>query len=155
MDAIDQQDLSPSFSRTLSHSVAEIGNPGRPLLHTDAWKRIQRLEAGRVIQKRVALVDQDKLGLGVIGLRFDRNWRPLAAMSSTWFCRRGRSHAGGDGVLPDGSATSTTCCAVVVPDIQGYDTFYKRLIAAVPLQERDLRFAMEKIKNATTALPIP
>ena len=43
---------------------------------------------------------------------------------------------------------------VVVPDIQGYDTFYKKLIAAVPLKNVTSRFAMEKIK-ATTALPVP
>jgi Lrp/AsnC family transcriptional regulator len=43
---------------------------------------------------------------------------------------------------------------VVVPDIQGYDTFYKKLIAAVPLTNVTSRFAMEKIKS-TTVLPIP
>jgi Lrp/AsnC family transcriptional regulator len=43
---------------------------------------------------------------------------------------------------------------VVVPDIQGYDTFYKKLIASVPLTNVTSRFAMEKIKS-TTALPIP
>ena len=43
---------------------------------------------------------------------------------------------------------------VVVPDIAGYDAFYKRLIAAVPLKNVTSRFAMEKIKS-TTALPIP
>ena len=43
---------------------------------------------------------------------------------------------------------------VVVPDMQGYDTFYKKLIAAVPLKNVTSRFAMEKIKS-TTVLPIP
>ena len=43
---------------------------------------------------------------------------------------------------------------VVVPDIAGYDAFYKRLIAAVPLKNVTSRFAMEKIKS-TTMLPIP
>ena len=43
---------------------------------------------------------------------------------------------------------------VVVPDIGAYDTFYKRLIATIPLKNVTSRFAMEKIK-ATTALPIP
>ena len=43
---------------------------------------------------------------------------------------------------------------VVVPDIAGYDTFYKKLIATVPLKNVTSRFAMEKIKS-TTALPIP
>ena len=43
---------------------------------------------------------------------------------------------------------------VVVPDIQEFDGFYKRLIAAVPLKNVTSRFAMEQIKS-TTALPIP
>ncbi len=42
---------------------------------------------------------------------------------------------------------------VVAPDIAGYDAFYKRLIATVPLKNVTSRFAMEKIKS-TTALPI-
>jgi Lrp/AsnC family transcriptional regulator len=43
---------------------------------------------------------------------------------------------------------------VVVADIAGYDAFYKRLIAAIPLKNVTSRFAMEKIKS-TTSLPIP
>jgi Lrp/AsnC family transcriptional regulator len=43
---------------------------------------------------------------------------------------------------------------VVVPDIAGYDGFYKRLISTVALKNVTSRFAMEKIKS-TTALPIP
>jgi Lrp/AsnC family transcriptional regulator len=43
---------------------------------------------------------------------------------------------------------------VVVADMSGYDAFYKRLIAAVPLKNVTSRFAMEKIKS-TTSLPIP
>ena len=42
---------------------------------------------------------------------------------------------------------------VVVPDIAGYDAFYKKLIATVPLKNVTSRFAMEQIKS-TTALPI-
>jgi Lrp/AsnC family transcriptional regulator len=41
-----------------------------------------------------------------------------------------------------------------VSDIAGYDAFYKRLIASVPLKNVTSRFAMERIKS-TTALPIP
>ncbi len=43
---------------------------------------------------------------------------------------------------------------VVVQDMQAYDAFYKRLIAASPLKNVTSRFAMEKIKS-TTSLPIP
>jgi Lrp/AsnC family transcriptional regulator len=42
---------------------------------------------------------------------------------------------------------------VVVPDIAGYDAFYKKLIGSVPLTNVTSRFAMEKIKS-TTSLPI-
>ena len=43
---------------------------------------------------------------------------------------------------------------VVVPDMQAYEAFYKRLIAAIPLKNVTSRLAMEKIKS-TTALPVP
>jgi Lrp/AsnC family transcriptional regulator len=42
---------------------------------------------------------------------------------------------------------------VVVRDMQSYDAFYKKLIAAVPLKNVTSRFAMERVKS-TTALPI-
>jgi Lrp/AsnC family transcriptional regulator len=42
---------------------------------------------------------------------------------------------------------------VVVPDIAGFDAFYKRLIAVVPLYDVSTSFSMERIKE-TTALPL-
>ena len=43
---------------------------------------------------------------------------------------------------------------VVVPDMQAFDTFYRRLTAQVPaLRKVTSRFAMERVKS-TTALPI-
>jgi len=41
-----------------------------------------------------------------------------------------------------------------VADMQSYDVFYKKLIAAVALKNVTSRFAMEKIKSITT-LPVP
>src|SRR5438445_13823442 len=63
LDAIDRKILMV-LQEDASLSVAEIGNRVG-LSATPCWKRIQRLEADGVIQKRVALVDQDKIGLGV------------------------------------------------------------------------------------------
>jgi Lrp/AsnC family transcriptional regulator len=63
MDAIDRKILA-LLQEDASRSVAEIGNLVG-LSSTPCWKRIQRLETEGVIQKRVALVDQEKLGLGV------------------------------------------------------------------------------------------
>src|SRR5262245_66064005 len=63
MDAIDRKILAV-LQEDASLSVAEIGSRVG-LSSTPCWKRIQRLEGEGVIQRRVALVDQDKVGLGV------------------------------------------------------------------------------------------
>jgi Lrp/AsnC family transcriptional regulator len=150
MDAIDRKILAV-LQDNASLSVAEIGQKVG-LSSTPCWKRIQRLEADGVIQKRVALVDQDKLGLGVTvfvsvetgdhsGDWLDRFAQAVKAMPEVMEFYRMAGDV--DYML-----------RVVVRDIQGYDAFYKRLIAAIPLKNVTSRFAMEKIK-ATTALPIP
>src|SRR5258706_12013213 len=63
MDLTDRKILA-LLQEDASLSVAEIGNRVG-LSSTPCWKSIQRLEADGVLLKRVALIDQDKLGLGV------------------------------------------------------------------------------------------
>ena len=63
MDTIDRKILN-LLQQDASLSVAEIGRRVG-LSSTPCWKRMQRLEADGIVQKRVALVDQDKIGLGV------------------------------------------------------------------------------------------
>src|SRR5712672_3279897 len=63
LDAIDRKILMV-LQEDASLSVADIG-ARVGLSSTPCWKRIQRLEADGVIQKRVAIIDQNKLGLGV------------------------------------------------------------------------------------------
>ncbi|HMK71301.1 MAG TPA: AsnC family transcriptional regulator, partial [Xanthobacteraceae bacterium] len=63
MDAIDRKILTV-LQDDASLSVAEIGNRVG-LSSTPCWKRIQRLEADGVILKRVALVEQSRVGVGV------------------------------------------------------------------------------------------
>jgi Lrp/AsnC family transcriptional regulator len=150
MDATDRKILG-LLQQDASLSVAEIGSRVG-LSSTPCWKRIQRLEADGVIQKRVALVDQDKLGLGVtVFVSIE-----TGDHSQDWLAR----FADTVGAMPEVmefyrmAGDVDYMLRVVVTDIQGYDTFYKRLIASVPLKNVTSRFAMEKIK-ATTALPIP
>ena len=149
MDAIDRKILEV-LQEDASLSVAEIGHRVG-LSSTPCWKRIQRLEAEGVIQKRVALIDQDKLGLAVtvfVSIQTGDH-------SHDWLAH----FADVVGAMPEVlefyrmAGDVDYMLRVVVPDIQGYDAFYKRLIAAVPLKNVTSRFAMEKIK-ATTALPI-
>ena len=63
LDAIDRKILTV-MQEDASMSVAEIGDSGGQS-STPCWKLIQRLEADGVILRRVALVDQNKIGLGI------------------------------------------------------------------------------------------
>jgi Lrp/AsnC family transcriptional regulator len=150
MDATDRKILT-LLQQDSSLSVAEIGNRVG-LSSTPCWKRIQRLESDGVIQKRVALVDQDKLGLGVtVFVSIE-----TGDHSEGWL----EHFAQVVGAMPEVmefyrmAGDVDYMLRVVVANIQGYDAFYKRLIAAVPLKNVTSRFAMQKIKS-TTALPIP
>ena len=150
MDAIDRKILAV-LQKDASLSVAEIGNRVG-LSSTPCWKRIQRLEAEGVIQRRVAVVDQDKLGLGVtVFVSIE-----TGDHSEDWLKR----FADVVSALPEVmefyrmAGDIDYMLRVVVADMATYDAFYKRLIAAVPLKNVTSRFAMEKIKS-TTSLPIP
>ena len=150
MDATDRKILS-LLQGDASLSVAEIGSRVG-LSSTPCWKRIQRLEADGVIQRRVALVDQDKIGLGItVFVSIE-----TGDHSQDWLGK----FADMVGAMPEVmefyrmAGDVDYMLRVVVPDIQGYDTFYKKLIASIPLKNVTSRFAMEKIK-ATTVLPIP
>ncbi|MBV8508726.1 MAG: Lrp/AsnC family transcriptional regulator [Xanthobacteraceae bacterium] len=149
MDAIDRKILAV-LQKDASLSVAEIGNRVG-LSSTPCWKRIQRLEADGVIQRRVAVVDQDKLGLGVtVFVSIE-----TGDHSEDWLKRFADVVAALPEVMEFYRMAGDVdyMLRVVVPDIPGYDAFYKRLIATVPLKNVTSRFAMEKIKS-TTELPI-
>src|SRR6187551_2835491 len=150
MDGIDRKILAV-VQEDASLSVAEIGSRVG-LSSTPCWKRIQRLEADGVITRRVALIDPAKIGLGITVFVSVET----GDHSQDWLSK----FADMVGAMPEVmefyrmAGDVDYMLRVVVPDIQGYDAFYKRLIAAVPLKNVTSRFAMEKIK-ATTALPIP
>jgi Lrp/AsnC family transcriptional regulator len=63
LDAIDRKILRV-LQEDASLSVAEIGERVG-LSSTPCWKRVQRLEHEGVITGRVALIDQNKVGLGL------------------------------------------------------------------------------------------
>jgi Lrp/AsnC family transcriptional regulator len=149
LDAIDRKILMV-LQEDASLSVAEIGSRVG-LSSTPCWKRIQKLEAEGVIQRRVAVVDQNKIGLGITVFVSVET----GDHSQDWIDRFAKTV----GAMPEVmefyrmAGDVDYMLRVVVPDIAGYDTFYKRLIATVPLKNVTSRFAMEKIKS-TTALPI-
>jgi Lrp/AsnC family transcriptional regulator len=150
LDATDRKILMV-LQEDASLSVAEIGDRVG-LSSTPCWKRIQRLEADGVIQRRVALVDQNKVGLGItVFVSVESNDH-----SDAWL----RTFAGAVSAMPEVlefyrmAGDVDYMLRVVVADMQSYDVFYKKLIAAVPLKNVTSRFAMEKIKSVTV-LPVP
>ncbi len=150
LDAVDRKILAV-MQEDASLSVADIGERVG-LSSTPCWKRIQRLEQDGVITRRVALVDQNKVGLGItvfVSIEsgdHSENWLKTfaqAASSMPEVMEFYRMAGDVDYML-----------RVVVADMQSYDVFYKKLISTVALKNVTSRFAMEKIKSVT-ALPIP
>ena len=149
MDAVDRKILAV-VQEDASLSVAEVGQRVG-LSSTPCWKRLQRLEADGVIMRRVALVNPDKIGLGItVFVSVETNDH-----SQEWL----KKFAELVGAMPEVmefyrmAGDVDYMLRVVVPDMAGYDAFYKKLIGTVPLKNVTSRFAMERIKQ-TTALPI-
>jgi Lrp/AsnC family transcriptional regulator len=149
LDAIDRK-IIVLLQNDASLSVAEIGHRVG-LSSTPCWKRIQKLEAEGVIARRVALVDPEKVGLGItvfVSIETPDH-------SEEWLDHFAKTV----GAMPEVmefyrmAGDVDYMLRVVASDMHAYDQFYKRLIAAVPLKNVTSRFAMEKIKS-TTALPI-
>lgn len=130
--------------------VAEIGK-AIGLSTTPCWRRIQKLEEAGVIRRRVAVLDPQKVNVGVtvfVSIKTDQH-------SLAWL---ERFHAAVSD-MPEVvgfyrmSGDVDYLMRVVVPDIAAYDGFYKRLIARIEISKVSSAFAMEEIKN-TTELPL-
>jgi len=132
-----------------SLSLADIaGKVG--LTPTPCWKRIRRMEQDGVILRRVAVLDPEKVGLPVsVFVEIE-----TADHSADWLARFadviGRTPEIVDAWRMSGDVDYLL--HVVVADIASYDSFYRKLIASVPLRNVSSRFSMERMKAA--ALPI-
>ncbi len=150
LDAIDRKILTV-LQEDASLSVAEIGDRVG-LSSTPCWKRIQRLEADGIILRRVALVDQNKIGLGISVFVSVESGDHSEAWLTTF--------ADAVSAMPEVmelyrmAGDVDYMLRVVVTDMASYDLFYKKLISSVALKNVTSRFAMEKIKSVT-ALPVP
>ena len=118
---------------------------------TPCWRRIQKLEEAKIIRRRVALLDSHKINVGVTAFVFVRT----SQHGLEWLER----FAAAVRELPEVvefyrmSGQVDYLLRVVVPDIEAYDRFYKKLIGKIELFDVSSSFAMEQIKY-TTALPL-
>lgn len=150
MDSTDRKILA-IVQEDASLAVAEVAARVN-LSQTPCWRRIQKLEESGVIQKRVALVDPQALGLDltvfveVQSPDHSKDWMDgfasvLSRMPEVMEVYR---MAGDVDYL----------LRITVASMAAYDDFYQRLIAQVPLKNVTSRFAMERMKY-TTAYPVP
>ena len=149
LDAIDRRilrELQADATVPVADLAERVG-----LSQTPCWKRVKRLTEAGVITRRVALLDPEKLDLGLAVFvsvrtnRHDQEWLDLFASAAS--------------AMPEVvefyrlSGDTDYLLKVRVKDIAAYDAFYRRLIARVPLADVSSAFAMEQIKS-TTALPV-
>jgi Lrp/AsnC family transcriptional regulator len=149
MDETDRQILA-CLQEDATMPVAEIARRVG-LSSTPCWRRIQKLEEGKIIRGRVALLDSKQLNVGVtvfVSVRTNQH-------SLGWLERFAAAVDGMPEVVEfyRMSGEIDYLLRVVVPDIEAYDRFYKRLIAKIELSDVSSSFAMEQIKY-TTALPL-
>ncbi|MCD7059597.1 Lrp/AsnC family transcriptional regulator [Pelagibacterium xiamenense] len=149
LDKLDRKILQ-LLQKDATMPVAEIGRKVG-LSTTPCWRRIQKMEEEGVIRRRVAVLNPEKVNAGVtvfVAVRTNEHndaWlRKFAAVVEEFtevveFYRM--------------SGEVDYLLRVVVPSIQAYDVFYKKLIAKIPLTDVSSSFAMEQIKY-TTALPL-
>ncbi len=145
MDGTDTKILM-LLQEDASISIAELAQKVN-LSQTPCWKRVQRLESTGVIQKRVALVDPEKVGLGL----------------TVFVCVETSNHSGQwlqhfaefVSAMPEVmefyrmAGDVDYMLRVAVPDMAAYDRFYQRLVEAVPLKNVTSRFAMQRVKSTT------
>lgn len=131
-------------------SVSEIAERVA-LTTTPCWKRIQRLEKLNILSKRVAIVEPKQIGLDMTIIVMIKT----SDHESTWLEKFASHTSSFEEVIEFYrlSGMYDYMLKVIVPDMQAFDTFYKKLVAEVNIADVTSSFAMEQIKY-TTALPI-
>lgn len=115
------------------------------------WRRVKQMEDEGVITARVALIDPNAVGLGLTAFVMIRT----KAHEPEWL----KKFESAVKSLPEITAAHRMSgdldyiLRVRIADVKGYDTFYQRLIAKVPVAEISASFVMDDIKD-TTALPV-
>ena len=149
MDRIDRT-LLALLQEDADRPLSELAEAVH-LTPTPCWKRIQKLQQTGVIQRKVVLCDPVKMNLGLTAFVAVRTTQH----SEAWL----RKFAAAVQSIPEiveayrMSGEIDYMLRIVVTDIQGYDTVYRKLIRAVELSDVSSSFAMERLKYST-ALPV-
>jgi Lrp/AsnC family transcriptional regulator len=149
IDAIDRRILS-ELQRDGTLSIDQLSEKVG-LSRNACWRRVKALEEDGVIIGRVALVDAERLGLGlsvfiiVRTSNHDPQWLTKFRSAVTSFPEiTGVYRMSGD---------LDYVLRARVADVKAYDRLYQRLITKVPLTDVSASFVMEEIKE-TTIVPV-
>ena len=149
LDRIDRRILD-ILQNDATRSVADIGE-SVGLSATPCWKRIKRLERSGIIQKRVAILDRERLSLGITVIVAIKT----AQHSEDWL----KIFSEGVSLIPEVvefyrmSGDIDYILKIVARDIADYDRIYRKLTKVADLHDVSSSFAMQEIKS-TTALPL-
>lgn len=135
--------LQENAMLTTAEIAEEVG-----LTTTPCWRRIQKLEEDGYIRARVALLDRQKMNVGItvfVSVRTNQHagdWlkRFMAAVDRTPEIVEAHRLSGDTDYL----------LRIVVPDIAEYDRVYQQLIKELDFLDISSSFSMEELKFTTT-----
>ena len=149
IDHIDRHILQ-KLQQNASLSLEDLGD-AVGLSRNACWRRVNNLTDAGIITSRVAILDADKLDLGLtvfISVRtnqHDPDWlKKFADATRSMPEILGAYRMSGD---------LDYLIRAQVRDMPAYDRFYQRLIKRIKLADVSASFVMEQIKE-TTALPL-
>ena len=149
MDDVDKKILS--FLQTNAEiPIAELSKKIN-LSSTPCWLRINKLYKQGYIKKKVAVIDRAKINLSTVAFVQIRTSQHNMAWSKKFI--EGVKEM--DEVVEFYRLSGTTdyLLKVLVPSIDKFDEFYKRLTDKVDLSDVTTSFSMEEIKQ-TSNLPL-
>lgn len=137
-----QADASESLETLAAHASISVNT---------CWRRVKRLEEAGILQKRVALIDPERVGLGqtvFVAIRTREH-------SAGWVERFAKAVRAIPEVVEFYRMAGDVdyLLKVQVGSVQDYDRVYRDLISRIDLADVSATFAMECIKN-TTELPL-
>ena len=149
IDSIDLKILRILQSDS-SRSLESISNEVGVSLNT-CWRRISRMEKKSIIEGRVALIDNEKVGLPLtvfVSISTDDH-------SQEWTKKLSNAVVSIKEIVEFYRLAGETdyILKMMVKNVDHYDKVYKQLIKRVKINDVSASFAMEKIKF-TTDLPI-
>lgn len=152
MEKIDDTDrlILRALQADASTSLESLAAKASISVNT-CWRRVKRLEETGILQKRVALVDPEKAGLGqtvFVAIRTRDH-------SAEWLERFAKTVRAIPEVVEFYRMAGDVdyLLKVQAGSVKDYDRVYRSLISRIDLADVSATFAMECIKN-TTELPL-